>query len=72
MTEVMSRDASFWDRPDTTKPKHYHKIGDKIGTLGHPLAKCDSRINLLPESKTDSDEVKSLLCRRCFREPQDR
>jgi hypothetical protein len=66
---VMRRDASWWDKPDTWKPKKYHKVDpDRVGEFGHPLALCDKRINLDDESECSIKNVpSSLLCKRCFR-----
>ena len=66
--EVMKRDSSFWNHPDVTATKKYHLVSDEMDDQGFYKARCSPRIRLWEESRIESERVKSLLCKRCFRD----
>ena len=63
---VMSRDASWFEYPDTSKPKKYHLPRNKTGVYGHYVAMCSERIILNEGSKIPAEAVQFILCKRCF------
>lgn len=63
---VMRRDASFWNSPGWAS--RYHIPRDKErGPLGHKIAVCNSRIQLLDDDETMTiGEAGTLMCRKCL------
>lgn len=59
MTRALLRDAAWYAKPETTRPKRYHvKVGDRI-------ARCDAFLPLVEESAIPAEEVpESLRCQR--------
>jgi len=60
-----SRDASFWDNPNTRTPKRLHLMGKKSLTL------CELNI-LLDEDSEWSDPPESLKCKKCLKKLQNK
>ena len=54
-----TRDASWWDRPDTSRPKKYHVAVDG-------QAACGSRVVLDGYSAVRTPD-ECLVCKRCKR-----
>lgn len=63
---VMWRDASFWRSPDTTIPKKAHLLHPTLrGPYGHPVALCNTRIQLDEDNSVPIQEAGILFCKKC-------
>lgn len=62
-TFVYSRDASWWNSPNTRAPKRWHLL--RSGN--HYVAKCSSMIQLdIDSGRLAIGVQKTALCMRCF------
>ncbi len=62
---VMWRDASFWNKPG--RATRYHLPRTERGPYGHPVAICNSRIQLDEEHTSTVAHADRLMCKRCAR-----
>lgn len=66
-TLVWTRDASWWNRPDTRTPKKFHREHDDPQHAG--MAACSPGLVMLYQEGDASragDVSPSALCGRCF------
>ena len=60
------RDASWFDRPDTVRPKKLHRQ-KIINGKGTETAFCSRMIPLVIEKPINVYPNSQMLCKRCFR-----